>query len=468
MWVADEARGSLTRIDPRSGSLETTALGSGAGDVALGAGGVWVGVRGPEAAHRGGTLTVEAPDVLDTLDPGLAYFSVSWSVLSITNDGLVGFKRVGGPDGATLVPDLARSIPGPPTAGDLHVPAASGDPVSTGAPLRAQDFRRAIERVFSLESGGRPYYRAIAGTDACRPRACDLSRGIVVDDAAGTVTFHLSRPDADFLYRLSLPFSYAIPAGAPPFPATGPYRIVRYRQHRELVLARNPNFHQWSAAAQPTGFPEHIAWRFGAPDDRQVSDVLGHRADLMFLPPARPRIAQLSATHAGQLHVTPRAGNYYLALGTTTPPFDDVRVRRALNLAVDRAAVGRVFGPTGRPTCQVLPADLPGRVPYCPYAHDLTRARRLVRASGTTGSSVTVWATPDYAFGTPIPSGGGWSASCTPSATAPGSASSQDRTPTSPPRWTRRRSPGRLRGLLQRLPVGVGLHHARALVRRAR
>jgi peptide/nickel transport system substrate-binding protein len=125
----------------------------------------------------------------------------------------------------------------------------------------------------------------------------------------------------------------------------------------------------------------------------------------MFLPPARARIAQLSASHAGQLHLTPRAGNYYLAMGTTTPPFDDVRVRRALNVAVDRAAVGRLFGPTGRPTCQILPADLPGRVPYCPYARDLARARKLVRASGTAGSRVTVWATPDYAFGLAMPVG---------------------------------------------------------------
>jgi peptide/nickel transport system substrate-binding protein len=74
------------------------------------------------------------------------------------------------------------------------------------------------------------------------------------------------------------------------------------------------------------------------------------------------------------------------------PPFDDARVRRAFNLAVDRRATVKLFG--GRkladPTCQVLPPGLAGWQPYCPYARDLAQARRLVRESGTAGQSVTL------------------------------------------------------------------------------
>jgi peptide/nickel transport system substrate-binding protein len=326
----------------------------------------------------------------------------------------VGFKRVGGLDGATLVPDLARSIPRPTDDGRTYTfGLRPGIRYSDGSRVRPQDFRRAIERVFSLESSGRPYYRAIVGTEACRAGSCDLSRGIVADEMAGTVTYRLAKPDPEFLFRLALPFAFAVPSGTPdrmgettPLPATGPYAIERYVKSKELLLRRNPNFKEWSGAAQPAGFPDRIAWRFGEGELRDVADVLKGRADLMFFPPSHDRLAELEASHAGQLHITPRPGNYYMALGTATPPFDDVRVRRALNLAVSRRAIGTLFGITGRSTCQILPPNFPGYVPYCPYeGPDLAEARKLIAASGTAGTRVTVWATPDYAFGTPVPVG---------------------------------------------------------------
>jgi YVTN family beta-propeller protein len=414
VWVSDESEGSVTRIGPGSRALTTFPLGSEAGTVALGDHALLVSVRGAESAHRGGTLTAVAPDVLDSIDPAVAYFSVSWSILALTNDGLVGFKRVGGLDGATLVPDLARSIPRPTDRGRTYTFALRpGIRYSDGSRLRPQDFRRAIERVFSLESSGRPYYAAIVGTEACRAGSCDLSRGIVADEAARTVTYRLSRPEPEFLFRLALPFAFAVPPGTPdreartrPVPATGPYAIERYARSRELLLGRNPRFREWSRAAQPAGFPDRIAWRFGADERRDVTDVLNGRADLMFFPPPHDRLAELQAGRAGQLHITPRPGNYYMALGTATHPFDDVRARRALNLAVDRRTIGRLFGTTGRSTCQILPPNFPGYVPYCPYdGPDVAQARKLVSESGTAGERVTVWATADYAFGMPVPVG---------------------------------------------------------------
>ncbi len=69
---------------------------------------------------------------------------------------------------------------------------------STGEPVGPEDIRRAIERYFRLgPPGSQSYYDAIVGAAACRrrPARCDLSRGIVADVAANTVTIHLTRPD---------------------------------------------------------------------------------------------------------------------------------------------------------------------------------------------------------------------------------------------------------------------------------
>ncbi len=420
VWVSDESQGSVARIQPPSSSVSTIPVGSHASSIDMGDRALWVSVRGTESAHRGGTLTALGyAAIMDSIDPAVAYTGMSWNILSLAYDGLVGFRHVGGLDGATLVPDLSTTIPEPTDGGRTYTfQLRQGLRYSTGEPVRPEDFRRAIERVFGImspygtPSGGVPYLSGIVGADGCKPgNACDLSRGIVADDDAGTVIFHLARPDPEFLYALALPFAFAVPARTPdtaagtaPIPATGPYFIERYKENEEVVLARNPEFTEWSEAARPDGFPDRIVLRLDFDSDQQVGEVLGGTADFMyFIPP--PTIAGLAASHAGQVHLGPRASTLYMGLNTQSPPFDDVRVRRALNFAVDRRAITRLFRGIGTPTCQILPPNFPGYVPYCPYtrhpdgtwtAPDLARARDLVTESGTAGSRVTVWASSDY------------------------------------------------------------------------
>src|SRR5205823_3943538 len=140
---------------------------------------------------------------------------------------------------------------------------------SNGALVQPADFRRAIERVFELGSAGAPYYTGIVGAERCRKgKRCDLSRGIVADRAARTVTFKLTAADGDFLSKLALSFAFAVPVSTPshdvgthPVPATGPYRIAEYRKKAKFLrLVRNPHFREWSADAQPHGFPDSIAF----------------------------------------------------------------------------------------------------------------------------------------------------------------------------------------------------------------
>ena len=417
--MSEGSKGSVAKIEPGSSSIaETIPLGSQTGHTAVGDGVLWVSVQGSQAAHRGGTLTVWGlASNLDSLDPAVAVYTQAWDMLSLTNDGLVSFPRTGGLEGATLVPDLAQSLPEPSPDGKTYTfHLRPGITYSNGEPVRPEDFRRAIERVFSnLEadrspSPGLAYVSGIVGADACTPgRPCDLSRGVVTDDAADTVTFNLTEPEPDFLYRLALPFAFAVPADTPDHltksgfvPATGPYMVRSYTPGKEVVLVRNPRF---TPTARPDGFADQIVWRLSSDAKQMAADLLGGRADLMFASPDPEQFSTLASSHAGQLELTPAPATWFMSLNTQAAPFDDVLVRRAVNFAVDRREIQKLIGYDTTPTCQVMPTNFPGYAPYCPYtrspgvawtAPDLQMARKLVSRSGTAGMKVVVWATPPF------------------------------------------------------------------------
>jgi peptide/nickel transport system substrate-binding protein len=289
---------------------------------------------------------------------------------------------------------------------------------STGQPVRPADIRRGIERALLASGTDTPtsYLAGIVGAPGCvtPPRHCDLSRGIVVDPASNVITFHLVAPDPDFLYKLALPVADAVPAGTHvdsrlPLPATGPYQIARYDVRRQVVrLKRNPHFRLWSAAAQPDGYPDRIVERWGLTGesavravDRGAADITGDGPDQTWTPALTSRLRR---RYSSRVYNAPAVGTTAVWLNTRVAPFDDIRVRRALNYAVDRNHLIDLAGgaDVAQVSCQVLPPNTGGYRRYCPYTlhpsadgryngPDLAAARRLVAASGTKGRPVTVW-----------------------------------------------------------------------------
>jgi YVTN family beta-propeller protein len=415
VWVANGLAGTVTRIEADSGRATRIDAGHRPTALAVGDGRLYVGLRPSGASHVGGTLNVVFADVVPLeIEIARAYTPVAWSMIILTNDGLLGWKRTGGQAGAELVPDLALSLP---SVSDDRLTYTfqlrRGIRYSDGRLVKASDVRYSLERVYKLEPRPEPaavdLYRAILGADRCaeRPARCDLSRAIVTDDRAGTVTFHLSAPDPEFLFKLALPFAYVLPAGTSlseavrrPLPATGPYRVASVSRDRSsLRLVRNERFREWSTAAQPAGFPDEIIVGNDPDPSRRARLVAEGEADWTFFLPGDPLPVPLGSRP--QLRRSPDPSAFYLALDTTSPPFDDARVRRAVNYALDRDKVVRLAGgpDRARPTCQVLPPNFPGYRAYCPYtlnpgagsgwtAPDLAKSRRLVAASGTAGARV--------------------------------------------------------------------------------
>jgi peptide/nickel transport system substrate-binding protein len=429
VWVANSGDGTLSEIDPATNSVvKTLSLANPPQGLASSGSELYVSVRSSGVANRGGTLRVDlgqgAPDFLD---PTYAYSPVSWSVLALTNDGLVGFRRIGGAEGAQLVPDLATAIPTPSDGGRTYTfTLRKGIRYSNGSLVEPEDVKASLERALSAShpTPTRSYFAGtIAGASRCTPgKACDLSRGIVTNRLARTITFHLTRPDPDFLTKLALPVAYALPARTPArsqrtVPATGPYRIASYSaKRRALRLVRVRKFVEWSHDAQPAGFPDaiEITWAPEAASPQQVlrrqtGGVEKGRTDVaVFGGPPVPRrtLDELQTRYPSQLRLTLVPATWYFFLNTRVPPFDDLRVRQAVATAFDRGEFGHLLRAhlSGQytTTCNILPPGYPGYQRGCPYrgseSSRLSRAKALVRASGKAGARVVVWTPRPIAF----------------------------------------------------------------------
>jgi YVTN family beta-propeller protein len=436
VWVAGD--GAVTRIDPDSPrEVERIEVESSASAVAIADGAVWTSAVAPPASHRGGTLRVIAfvdrPETaaIDWLHRD-AYIAQSAQLISLAYDGLVAYRRTAGAAGATLVGALATDVPEPSPDRRTYVfTLRQGLRYSDGTPVRPEDFRASIERFLQV-TRRKPFtpafYEGIVGAERCMARAarCDLSAGIETDPRARTITVHLARPDAEFLHKLTFQFANVVPAGTPRRrigdhapPGTGPYRFAAWDSERGGHLVRNPHFRSWSPQDRPVGFADRIevavrgfvkgvrvdTAKVGAQVaavERGTADivVLGNAFGSLYSP---ERLRALAIRSPGQLHSHAEPVLNHMFLNVLRPPFDDVRVRRALNYATDRARIAEFEG--GRElateTCQILPRGFPGYKPYCPYtanpgpgrswsAPDMERARALVAESGTRGERVVV------------------------------------------------------------------------------
>ncbi len=416
LWVSSAQDGSLTAIDPASDSVASTIpLEGEAAYLAANGDDLWLGVGPSAAEHRGGTLHVSAGgNELPTLDPPLLFADpIGLQILSMTNDGLVAYRKVGGPDGLTIVPDLASAMPDVSDDGlTYRFAVRHGVTYSNGDPVQPGDFRRALERSIVLSGDASFYFATIVGAAKCHEqgKSCDLSDGIEVGKDA--VTFHLAVPDGDLLSKLAMPFAFAVPADTPiedlglhPVPATGPYQIT-HTSEQGLELGRNRRFREWSAAAQPDGFANAISIDLGQRhttfDRLATGDV-----DVMLTPPDPEDLSTARAEYPARIFETNAPQIVFIGLDVKKPPFDDERVRQALSFAVDRARlVDLLGGPENqRPTCQILPPTFQGYTPYCPFTRDpgtewsgpdLDRARELVAQAGATGEPVKISISKDY------------------------------------------------------------------------
>jgi ABC-type transport system substrate-binding protein len=334
--------------------------------------------------RAGGTLRIASQAAISTLDPAVAYDEVSIYAIHAISDGLVGYAA----DGTEIVPRLAErwaiSADGLRYAFTLRAGLRYGD----GTPIVAADFERALERALTLKGsphGGR--LASVVGAQAVLDGKAADCTGIVTNGDRELV-IELTAPNGAFLYELAVPFASPITqahldsAGeqlrSKPL-ASGPYELVEWDEGRRIELQRRAHYHDPSRQRI-----ERIVVLENVPRDLQFMMMERGELDAAERMSASDlRWIQQQPAWAPQLRSRALMNAFGSRMNTREKPFDDRRVRQAMNYAVDKQRIVKLLTGTAVASHGILAPGALGRddtIP--PYPHDPAKARALLAEAG--------------------------------------------------------------------------------------
>jgi ABC-type transport system substrate-binding protein len=316
-----------------------------------------------------------------TLDPALAGDAVSAEYIVEIFSGLVTLNSK-----LEVVPDLAEKWEISPDGKTYTFTLRKGAKFHNGKVVTAADVKYSLERIFDprTESGlGELYLGDIVGArDRLLNRAREVSGVKVIDES--TIAITIDAPKPYFLMALTYPAAFVVdkenversrtwtdkPNG------TGPFMLKEYVKGERIILARNENYYGSKAHLQEVRFDLVGGAAMTRYENNELDIVPVGIADI-------DRVTDPRNPLNKDLRITPRMDLNYIGLNTTTPPFDDVNVRRAFCAALDREKmVTVVYKGTAKVANTILPPGFPGYDPSlqaCTYNVD--EAKRLIAQS---------------------------------------------------------------------------------------
>ena len=339
-----------------------------------------------DAPKQGGAATITFNNDLTTLDPQVGYDWQNWSVIKSIFDGLMDYK----PGTTELEPDLAESYTVSDDGLTYTFTLRDGVKFHNGRPMSSADVKYSFERAVNpaTQSPGGGYFGMIAGYDDVAGGKATTLSGIETPDDK-TVIFKLTRPDATFLHLMAINFGYVVPKeevekagadwGKKPV-GTGAFKFVEWVPGQNIKLERNKDYFR---AGVP--YLDNITFEFGQDPTVAVLrlkkgevDIVGDGippaqfAEIMADPASKELIAEGNQLHTG-----------YVTMNVTQPPFDNVKVRQAVNMAINKERIVRLINNRAAPASQALPPAMPGYNPDNKgYAYDPEGAKKLLAEAG--------------------------------------------------------------------------------------
>jgi len=350
-----------------------------------------IAAAGMTAVHaddikQGGQMVVTYKDDVSTLDPAIGYDWQNWSMIKSLFDGLMDYE----PGTSTLRKDLAEDYTISDDGKTFTFKLRKGVKFHNGREMTAEDVKYSLDRVTNpaTQSPGAGFFGSIKGFDKMADGSAKSLEGVTVVDPY-TIKFELTRPDATFLHVMAINFSFVVPKeevekwgadfGKHPV-GTGAFKLGEWTLGQKLVFERNKDY--WNA-----GLPKLDQITFEVGQEPVVALLRLQKGEVDVagdgIPPAKflevkndPTYAKL-IVEGGQLHTG------YVTMKTTMKPFDNVKVRQAVNMAINKDRIIRIINGRAVPANQPLPPTMPGFAKdYEGYRYDVEGAKKLLAEAG--------------------------------------------------------------------------------------
>jgi peptide/nickel transport system substrate-binding protein/oligopeptide transport system substrate-binding protein len=345
------------------------------------------------SAQSGGSITVTYKDDIATLDPAIGYDWQNFSMIKALFDGLMDYE----PGTAKLRPGLAESYEISPDGRVFTFKLRDGVKFHNGRAMTADDVKYSFERTTNpkTQSPGAGFLGSIEGFDKMQSGEATELSGIKIIDPK-TVEVTLSRPDATFLSVMALNFSFIVPKeevekagadfGRSPV-GTGAFKLSEWTLGQKLVLTKNPDYYREGAPKL-----DQIAFEIGQEPVVSLLRVQNGEVDVPGdgIPPAKFREVMGNAEEAARVVQGVQLHTGYITMNVKAAPFDDLKVRQAVNMAINKDRIVQIINGRATPANQPLPPTMPGYVQnFEGYKYDVAGAKKLLAEAGHEGGFET-------------------------------------------------------------------------------
>ena len=345
---------------------------------------------------KGGTLTVTFQGEPTELDPAIAWEITSWGIERLTYQTFLTYASKPGLEGTELVPDLATEVPSAENGGisadgkvyTFHLRQGVKFAPPVDREVTADDFKWSFERMMVEPLAPATFfYTGIVGAqDFIDGKAKEISGYKVVDDY--TVEITLEKPDGAFLLAMTMPFTSVMPKEwakqvgkdikRKPL-GTGPYIITDWTPGQSISAEKNPNY------SGPDQYVDAMKFVFTANPstallqlERGEVDVLGDG-----IPAADYQRTKADPTWGKYVYDASEIATYYVFMNVNEKPFTDLKVRQAVNYAIDTQRLQKVLAGQTKALNQILPDGMPGYQPDKTfYTYDPEKAKQLLSEAG--------------------------------------------------------------------------------------
>jgi peptide/nickel transport system substrate-binding protein len=335
---------------------------------------------------------IDSRDIEDprSLDPAQSTDVPTGRAVAYVFDGLVRFTS-----DARVEPALAERWEVSPNGLTYTFHLRRGVTFHDGTPFTARNVTRSFERV--LSEGARPWpLLPIKGARAFQADEVRSISGISAPNDS-TVVITLAEPLAVFITLLAMPVASIVPDSTPanfgerPV-GTGPWRLVDWRHDDYLRFARNTAYFDGAPKA------ESLMARIVPEASTAVAEFESRAVDVLFVPEGETQRWRDDASRSRLLHSASGLRLFYVGINTRRGVLSDVRVRRAINHAMDvGTTLEQLMSGRGHRAAGVIPPSLPGAdTTRAPYAYDRAKAESLLKAAAyPEGTELELWHSQD-------------------------------------------------------------------------